>query len=48
MIQNSSLETTWRRELEHIPDLLVPRKTLDFIESILVIDPKNRLRLQKH
>ena len=30
----------WRRELEYIPDPLVPRKTLDFIESILIIDPR--------
>ncbi|KAH8707035.1 kinase-like domain-containing protein [Phaeosphaeriaceae sp. PMI808] len=32
----------WREELQHIPDPPVPSDLLDFIESLLVIDPDKR------
>ncbi|KAL7770627.1 hypothetical protein CFE70_000565 [Pyrenophora teres f. teres 0-1] len=32
----------WRKELENVTDPPVPRDLLDFIESILVIDPEKR------
>jgi len=32
----------WRKESERIPDSPVPQEVLDFIESILVIDPEER------
>lgn len=32
----------WRKELEDIPDPPVPSGLLDFIESILVMDPERR------
>jgi serine/threonine protein kinase len=32
----------WRKELQEIPDPLVPQDLLDFIESLLIIDPNKR------
>jgi serine/threonine protein kinase len=32
----------WRTELEAIPDPPVPQDLLDFIESLLIIDPEKR------
>jgi serine/threonine protein kinase len=32
----------WRKELQHIPDPPVPSDLLDFIESLLAIDPDKR------
>ncbi|KAF2125384.1 kinase-like protein [Dothidotthia symphoricarpi CBS 119687] len=32
----------WREELQHIPDPPVPSDVMDFIESLLVIDPEKR------
>lgn len=32
----------WRVELQDIPDPPVPQDLLDFIETLLVIDPNNR------
>jgi serine/threonine protein kinase len=33
---------TWRKELEDIPDPPVPRDLLDFMQSLLVVDPEQR------
>lgn len=32
----------WRKELQDIPDPPVPQDLLDFIESLLIIDPDKR------
>ncbi|KAH9870563.1 hypothetical protein IAQ61_006039 [Plenodomus lingam] len=32
----------WRKELEEIPDPPLPQALLDFIETLLIIDPDKR------